>query len=285
MDGSAGQIYHHHDYREFLKSWLETAKATQSGFSLRGLAAQLGVSPAYVSYVLNGHRALTGALKEAWLPLLKLTPEEQRYFELLTVIADSNVPEERVRALQELQRFREYRRLNRNETEVYRYMTKWYFVAIREMASLPGFKLEPAWIQKRLCFPLSHKEILKAIRFLKRTGFIKVDRKGRVQSTEKKLECKGGVFKLALGQFHKQMYGLASEAIDVVPRDERFIMSTTLAIPAEQLDAFKQAVEESFERISKIQKSKTKTKRPDSVYQIGFMGFPLAKSPLKGEGD
>jgi len=276
------QLFSYHDYRQYLRDVIHFKKSKQSLGSLRDLANAAGVSPAYLSYVINGYRILTESVFKKILPFLELTEEEVEYLQLLILVADSDELEVRSEALGKIQKFRSYRKLNPKETEVYRYMTKWYYVAIRELAMTKGFKADPFWIKNRLCFPLSHKEIKSALSFLIRNKFIEVSESGRVKVPKKKVECKGGVYKIALGQFHKQMYSLASESIDRISRDERMIMSSTIAIAAEDFDDLKKMIEESFQMLTAFQQRKEKSKKPNSVYHIGFSGFPLAKGNKKG---
>ncbi|MEQ1877168.1 MAG: TIGR02147 family protein [Bdellovibrionia bacterium] len=267
-------IYGYHDYRGFLREMLAFAKKKNPEYSLRSLAKQSGVSAPYLSVVLSGHKNLSDRIMEKILKVLDLNDDEKSYFRLLRSIADSDDAEERRSALDKLQSFRRYRRMNPRETEIYRYLTKWYYVAIRELATLPDFKMEPKWIQERLCYPLSQGEIMKALRFLVKYHFIEEREDGTINVPDKRMECWAGVFRIALGQFYRQIYGLASQSIETIPRDERHIIGDTLAIPAESFDEFKAVLDESLKRISALGNSKGNA---DSIYHFGFLGFPIAK--------
>ena len=267
-------IYGYHDYRGYLRDLLAHAKKKQPEYSLRSLAKQAGVSAPYLSVVLSGNKNLSGKIMEELLKILDLNDDEKSYFRLLRTIADSDDAEERHQALDQLQRFRRYRRLNPRETEIYRYLTKWYYVAIRELATLPDFKMEPKWIQERLCYPLSQNEIMKALRFLVKYHFIEPKEDGTVEVPDKRMECWAGVFRVALGQFYRQIYGLASQSIETIPREERHIIGDTLAIPAGSFEEFKALLDESLRKISALGNAK---ENPDSIYHFSFLGFPIAK--------
>ncbi|MEQ1877374.1 MAG: TIGR02147 family protein, partial [Bdellovibrionia bacterium] len=266
-------IFSYHDYREYLKDCLEYLR-TSEGVSLRFFAAELKVSPAFLSYVLRGHRDLTKPVRNRLAVYLKLDRDERKYLELLTVIADSDNAEIRIEAFEKVVKFREFRKLNPQETETYLYMTQWYFVAIREMVALPGFEPDPEWIQERLSFPIHQKKIAKALQFLFKFGFIVKDEKGKCFLPQKKIDCVGGVYRMALSQFHKQAFSLLPQSIESIPRAKRYIMSSTLAIPEESFDEFKAILEDCLKKISELGNSKS---NPDSVYHIGFMGIPFAR--------
>src|SRR5690606_1478920 len=120
---------------------------------------------------------------------------------------------------------------NPRELEAYRYLTHWYYVAIREMASLPGFRAEPRWVAPRLRGGVSVKEAEQALEFLREFGFLREQPDGSVALADKDIKCIGGVYRLALAQFHREMLALISRLLPRTPREERFVAGHTFAIP------------------------------------------------------
>jgi uncharacterized protein (TIGR02147 family) len=272
--GPRPRIFKYHDYRTYLKDLLSHFKSKSDGPSLRDLAKTCGVTAGFLSLVMNGHKALSEKVMGDLVNHLGLNEDEKSYFRLLRTIVDSDKIEERQAAFNELQKFKTYKKLNPAESEVFKYLTHWHFVAIREMAALPGFKLESRWIKERLCFPLSQKEIEQAIRFLTKYDYIRVGADGSVKLTEKNIRCEGGVYRMALGRYYQQIYSLASESIERTAREQRCILGDTVAIPLESFHEFKRILEDCLEKIVRLENSK---EGPNAVYHIGFMGFPLAK--------
>ncbi|MEQ1876278.1 MAG: DUF4423 domain-containing protein [Bdellovibrionia bacterium] len=273
-------IFEFHDYREYLKSQLAAWKKVKGGLSLRKVAETCDVSAPFLSMVLSAHKAMPEKLELHLTRLLGLTEDEGGYFKLLRLMADGEDAKIRLSALEEVQKFRDYRQLNPKETEVFRYLSKWYYVAIRELAALPGFTLDPHWIQKQLTFEVPVKEIEKAVEFLQSHGFLKLGDDGVVKQVTRNVMCEGGVYRIALGQYYRQIFGLAADSIDRVERDRRYLRGDTLAIPESQLNEFKQIIDEAFNKIVSL---KRKRKETDSVYHIGFFGFPLALKSKKDE--
>ncbi len=266
-------IFQYHDYREFLRDQFELLK--KSKISLRRLAQLTEVSAPFLSMVLSGHKNIPGPLLSRLILILKLKDDEAEYLKLLAVVSDSEDQSKRLMAFGEIQNLRSYRTLNPKETEVFQYMTKWYYVAIRELAMLPDFDPDPHWIQEKLCFQVPIREIQKAVDFLIKQKLFEVDEKGKISLSQKNLNCTGGVYRLALTQYYQQIYALAFESIGKIHRDRRYMMGDTLAIPESQFVEFKQIVDECFKKIVELKRKKSDT---DSVYHIGFFGFPMASS-------
>lgn len=266
-------IYCYHDYRKFLKDHLEYMKATQ-GLSVRRLARDAHIAVGYLSMVLSGARRMaTKALLRLKNPL-HLTNPEGEFLELLVRVADSDLQEARLEALRKIQRFREYRKLNPKEFEAYRYLTHWYYVAIREMVNLNGFQPDPLWLKDHLRGRIPLPEVTEALDFLKEHGFIEIVPGERTNLPQKNVECVGGVYQIVLSQFHREMLRLASESLNEIPYEERTVMGHTLSIPAQSYLKISQILEEALNRVADLEK----TKEPkDVTYQVTVSAFPLSK--------
>src|SRR5262249_14282955 len=154
-----------------------------------------------------------------------------------------------------MQEQRSYRKINTKEFEAYRYLTHWYYVVIREMAALSEFRLDPHWIRSRLQYPVSVSEIAQALEFLKAHGFIEVLGDGRARLPEKEVNCLGGVYKIAMGQFNEQMFSLAAQAIKETPREQRNITFYTLALSAKRFELLRKIMDEALDRIAELDQS------------------------------
>ncbi len=268
----APDIYRYHDYREFLKARLAYMKGKATGFSLRSLAIESKMAPGYISMVLSGTRGLTSEGLSKMTGPLDLTASEGKYLELLRIVAESDSQEVRLKALDGIHRYRSYRKLNPNEIEVYRYLTHWYNVAIRELAALPDFKADPAWIQQRLRYKVSLKEIEQSLAFLKESGYLEILPDGKARLPEKDVKCLGGVFRIAIQQFHGEMLSLAIESLESVPPAERNIVGHTTAIAAEDFGEVKRILDDALERVAEIGRRK---KPMGQVIQVSLAAFPL----------
>ena len=275
-------IQNYHDYLEFLKDWTEYLKDQESGFSLRKIAKEAGIASGYLPMCFGRKRKLSLKFYEKIKPFLKLSVKEKRFLDLLRVIAESEIAKERVEALTDLQKLKDYKDNHHSELEAHQYLSRWYYVAIRELVNLSEFKSEPTWIQERLRGRISQKEISESIKFLLKYGFILKDSTGKFKVAEKQLSCHEGVYKISLGEFHRQMLDIAKNSIDEVSREERILLGHTVALSKDQYDKVQEILREAINKIETVDNS---SQLETEVYQIEVAAFPLTKksSPSSGK--
>lgn len=267
-------IFTYHDYRHYLRDWFGYLKKSRRGFSVRQLAREAKLSSGYLSMVLAGSRKLSAKAMAKMFPKIGLNFQERTYLEQLCKVADSDTQEVRLDALERLQKYRSYKTLNPKEIEVYRYLTRWFYVAIREMVSLPDFELDAEWIHGRLRGKISLNEVKQGLEFLISHGYIKPLPDGKASLPDKDIECVGGVYKLALGQFHSEMLQMARDSITEVPSDQRHITGHVMALSPEQFEKVKAILEKTLKQVASLEKT---GKQSNSVYHVGLLGFPLTK--------
>lgn len=270
-----------HDYRAYLRAAIAAKKEKDSRFSMRSLARDSKLAVGFISMVLSGKRSLTKETLERIALTLRVSETDRTYLELLRLVAESSSQEVRLSALDRLKRFKGFQDKNKKELEVYEYLKHWYYVAIREMARVDGFKNDPKWIQSQLRYKVSLGEVEEALRFLVENKYIEVSETGKTKLRELRLECLDGVYKVALSQFQREMLDLAKESIEGASREERVISGHTMAIPKEDFDKVEAVIEEAMEKIAKLEKKESKS---DSVYHILLSAFPLVKAKgVRGE--
>ena len=280
VPGPKPDIYRYHDYREFLRDWIQFRKETVPNFSLRVLATEAKVALGFLSMGLSGKRSFSAETLSKMVKPLRLKAMEASYLELLRVVAESDDQEVRINALKRLQRSQAYRRQNPKETEAYRYLTHWYYVAIREMAGMKDFQASPNWIQNTLHPKIPLKDVQEALKFLTENGYVDVTSEGKAKLVNKNIECLGGVYRVAIAQYHTQMLGLAAQALHDFPLAERTVLGHTMAISKANYDEVQQVLEKALKEISVIG---NRSKDPDTVYHIGFNAFPMTHTGTRGE--
>lgn len=250
--GQRPEIFDYHDYREFLRDFLEHILAHEPRRSLRKISEECEFSAGYLPLILSGQRNLTPKSQKTLAKALALSAQETTYLKYLCVLADSDNPEEWQWAMRKLQKTSTYPTRHAKELEVYQYLSQWYFVAIREMTNITDFEPSPEWIRARLRNSPPTREIAEALRFLVEKGLITYDQNGKVTPPQKELECKGGVFRLALGTFHRQILALAAKAVDELPATERVVLGHTVALNEEDFEMISAILEDARKRIHAI---------------------------------
>jgi uncharacterized protein (TIGR02147 family) len=267
-------VYSYHDYRVFLKELIAFLQEQQSDLSLRKIAEKAELAVGYLPMVLSGKRNLTVKSLEALRKILKLKADEIAYLKYMMELNDSDNREDKLELVKKMQKFHKYEDENSKELEAYKYLTKWHYVAIREMILLKDFKNDPEWIQERLSFAVTPKDIGEALEFLLEHGFIEKAGRGKFQVKDKMLDCFDGIYRLSLGEFYKQVFSLAIEAIDKVPRNERLLLGHTFAVSENSFDKVTAVLNEALTKIRAIEEADSEK---DRVYQVSFTAFPLTK--------
>ncbi|HEX4925309.1 MAG TPA: DUF4423 domain-containing protein, partial [Bdellovibrionales bacterium] len=162
------------------------------------------------------------------------------------------------------------------------YFSKWYHVAIREMANQPGFKLDSSWIQARLNFTVPISEISKAIEFLMQNKLIRVKPDGTFTAGDERLTCDGEVYRFVLTHFYKQSFELAGQSIDNTERQNRKMRSHTVSLSPEQFQKARDIVDRAVDELARLSDQPADG---SSVYQFLLLGFPLSNGRTGGENE
>ncbi len=272
-------IFDHVDHLLFLKSWFEFLKSEER-ISMRAISEKAQLAIGYLPMCLSGKRSLSSKALSKMAPHLKLSLSEQRFLELLHTVGTSENPEVRLRAVGDMTKLQAFKKTNNKELEVYKYLTNWYYVAIREMVALADFDPNPAWLQARLNGKVSLADCEEAIRFLVASGFVTVSAQGKYTIPKMALDCKEGIYKMSLGEFHREMFRFAAESIENVARANRSIMGHTVAIRTEDLPHVTEILNEA---ITKLHTLGQKTTNADQVYHIELAAFPLTQKKIEKE--
>jgi uncharacterized protein (TIGR02147 family) len=283
IDLARPNIYQYHDHLSFLKDWLVYLKKEEPGFSMRTLAVKSQLAVGYLPMCLNKSRVLSTKGLHKIVRHLRLGAQERKYLELLHLAGTTEEPDIRLRAIRDMSRLGSFREVNPNEVDVYQYLTKWYYVAIREMVGLTDFKADTKWIQKRLGGRLSLAEVEQALDFLLAKGFLLKDENGAFKlPADRQLDCNEGIFKASLGEFHRQMLHLAANAIERVPRSFRYILGHTFSVAVEDLEKVRAILKEAQRKLEDLSQA---TKGAAHVYHVELACFPLTRVDEGTEGE
>lgn len=272
---SRPNIFGYHDYRSFLQDWVVYLKGVQKGFSLRKLSQSSGVSVTYLSLVLSSQRVLSVRHASSVAKNLTLSTSEQSYFKQLVKLSESTSQVDRVAAYKQIKRFNHYAESNGKEIETFQYMSKWYYVAIRELVARPDFSADPTWIQEQLVHSVPVSEIDKAMQFLLTYGYLEKDAKGKIRQTARDVSCLSGVYNLSLNQFHKQVIELGLEAMDRVHRDRRNFSGFTFLLNEKYYSDVEKIFANARTQLQELEKRGLSEGGEKSVYHTEMMAFPM----------
>jgi uncharacterized protein (TIGR02147 family) len=169
--------------------------------------------------------------------------------------------------------FVQFRKVHQLSESQARYFSEWYIPALRELAARDDFRAEPAWIAGQMVPAITRAQARRALAVLVSLGLLVETSTGLRRGHD--LVSSGGPLGQPLAAFHRAMLNRASEAIDLIPRDEREIASLTLCISQKKLLELKQQLREFRQRL--LQTAELDD-QPDRVVQISFQLFPLSKA-------
>lgn len=222
--------------------------------------------------ILNKQRPLTEKSFQKLISFLFLTNEEKNYLNHLRIIDQSAEQDVRIESLNQVIKLAKSKSITSNDLKIFEYLTSWYKVAIFEIVNLSDFKLDAIWIQQRLIKRISIGEIEAAIKFLQDYKFIGQDDKGKWIQLKQDMDCRGGIYKLSLSEFHRQIFDLAHASINNVNREERLIMGQTMALSAEDFEEIKNIINNAISNINSANKNNS---NKSSVYHIEIAAFPM----------
>lgn len=275
-DGGAVHVFEYLDYRAYLRDFYAAQKARSRAFSHRAFSRRAGLrSSNYLSLVMKGERDLSSEMAPRFARACGLGKSETDFFCDLVQFCQAGSTEEKSRHHERLARFRRFREAHRLLGEQSAYYQHWYMPAIRELASLPGFKEDPKWIATRLEPPISAKQASEALETLCRLGLLVRSARGKLQQAQPLVTSGPGPLGHQVFQYHHGMLDLAKQALDRLPREERDISSLTLCVAESTLPRLKQRIRELRQELLQLAELEA---APERVVQLNFQMFPLSRT-------
>lgn len=266
-------IFEYSDYRLFLREYYEAARSKNKKFSFRFFSRLAGFkSSGSILKVMNGQTNLSVEAIDKLAVALKLNREEGEFFENLVRFNQAKTAQEREIYAKNLLKSQTYRKLKPLSIASFKYFSEWYYAAVRELVELPDFKEEPQWIAEKLMGQISAVEAKSALHELQELGILSRSAGGRLRIVDQHITSGDEVSFAGAAGCHRQFLNLASDSIDLVPREKRDISAMTLGISVEMAAKVKTMVQEFRKQLVETVASDQST---DMVYQLNMQFFPL----------
>lgn len=238
------EIYRYRNYREYLQDWFEKKRQTQKGFSGSVFAKRAGLqSHNLLPLVIRGKRNLGYSSIRAFIRGLSLRGRSAVYFEKLVLLNQATDAQERQEYSEELaavcanqpgspfSAMPSYRQFFRH----------WYWVAIRELVALEGFKPDPKFISAALRGWITTEQAAEAWKGLQELGFVSQNKSGRYEIVHGLVDIAPGQISKELQAFHREYLQLAQKSIDL-PLSERELSSATFLVDADRLEDLRERI-------------------------------------------
>lgn len=270
-------IFEHLDYRNFLKDMYLFKKQTSKGFSYRTFSRLAGFkSSNFYKLIVDGKRNLSGEAISRFAKGLGLTRSEVNFFEALVLFNQALSAEEKNRYYERIAHSKSYNHVKQLENHQYDYFSNWYYVALRELVLLPGFREDPQWINRKLKTKLSEDEIKKAVQVLLDLKLIHRDEYNRLKQTDEKIVTVPEIASLVALNFHKEMIQKANDSLEQTKTAHRDISALTVTLSKKQFDQIRDRLQQFRREVHAIAMEE---KNPDAVYQVNFQLFNLSEVP------
>lgn len=224
-------------YQEYLAALYQDLKEAVSPYSYLLFAEDLGFSATNVlRLVIAGKRALSLKSAKTIAKALQLSKEEKSYFFNLVMATASRSATRRERSFQDLILLKQATVASSLDQEWIEYFRKWYYPVIREMARIGGIIESADWIVRHIFPKIKREEAEKAIRLLERLRILSFDHQKKVWRIEDDapvtLPGDSAANAMMMVQYHKQMLGIAGNALIEQDEEVREFNAITLALSA-----------------------------------------------------
>lgn len=261
------------DYREWLKRAFSERCRSNPRYSLRAFARDLKLSPAAVSYILNGKKGLSRASAEQVAQALGLSSTETELFCESVEAQHGRNPVTRTLAKTRLAQLKLQPEVRSLQLDAFQVISDWYHLAILQLVQVEGFQDSPKWIADQL--GIHPKEASAAIdRLLRMELLIQVERGYSVQSEV--VMAPDGISSEAIRKFHRQILEKATQALTTQSLEERYFNTTVLPVRIEDLPRAKAKIKKFHEDFDR---EFTPSSEPgERVYALAVQLFALQTS-------
>lgn len=258
---------------DYLKAVVD--EKTRGGKSLRALTQWSGLgSPATLSLVVRGKRAISEEVENKLVSYLRLTGSRKRYLKALSALTRTRHPEGKLALKEELFYIKHLALAKHLEVKQYEFFSRWYYSVIYVLAGLPNFHPDPNWICQRLGRYVTVKQIESAIANMVDLGLLVREGDGLRQAAGTVLKTEDEVRHLSVRQYHRRMIELSARSLELAT-ELREVTALTVGLPIGKLGEVKQMIRQFRESVDALLDKHQN--EADDVYQLNIQFFPLTQ--------
>ena len=273
--GVAPDVFAYLSYRTYLRDWFDEQKKADRRYSHRLFARRAGVrSPSLLSEVIAGRRNLTTVTLEGFIEAMRLSHEQATFFSDLVRFEQADTAEEKRKAWDRIAASRRFRSARPIDAGMVRYLSHWYYPALRELAWRADFVAEPAWIAARLLPRITVAQAADALRTLQELNML-TEQDGRLKPQDVSLATPHQVADMAAHSYHLQMIERARDAVTTIEPEDRHLCGVTVAIPRALVPKLKAEMDAFQERLLHL--CDEHVSDAEQVVQLNLQLIPLSR--------
>jgi uncharacterized protein (TIGR02147 family) len=266
-------IYDYMDFVKYLRDYYEARHAIDRWFSYRYIQSKTGIDPGYLYKIFQGKKALPQKKIPTFATMLGFSKREKEYFTLLVMYGQAKTNESIRRYFEKMLQFREVP-MHTMLVGEYEYYTKWYYAAIRQILSIIRFSGDFAALARMTVPAITPTEAKKSIALLCKLGLVEKLQDGSYRSIDKFLSTGENWHSIAVRRFQQETIGLAHQALDTVPKEQRDVSTVTVTLS-------KEAFNEARERIRQFRQDMIELINmggdPEGVYHVNIQMIPIGR--------
>ena len=269
-------IYQHLSYRTLIEDWFSSKKEKNPRFSYR-LAARLikSKSPSFIKDVIKGSKSFNVEQQEKFISLLAMNPDEEEYVRQLYVFEHAASNEIKHSAMEKLSAMRRMHSTFKIEGESYRYLSRWYCPAIRELSLQPDFRCDAQWIIEQIVPKITLEQAEEALQILQDLKMLTFSSPTDYSTSDGSFSTPMQVQGLAVHNYHEQMLHLARCSVQSFPEEQRHLLGVTVSINKDLIPALKKELNAMVARVLDVCEGDEQPK--NHTIQVGIHFFPLTK--------
>lgn len=264
-------IFEFDNYRIFIKNNINHRIKDNPSYSLRAFAKGCGLSPSYLSRIINGQRSLTLSTASKISTYLKLIPEEQEYLFHLIELESVQDEAQRIVILNKILKNKKTAP-NPISLEAFKMIADWHHFAILSLTNTRSFQPNSKWISQRL--GIKPLEASIALDRLIRLGLLEKKNKTYRAVNDANIETPHDIASAAVRENHRQSLNLALEALKCVEVEMREFSNITLTMDLSDLPAAKKRIRKFLDRFN----SEMEKVPAQEVFQLNIQLYPLSRN-------
>jgi len=263
------------DYRTFLVAYAQDKKRDSKDWSYGGWAKRLGLkTTSSITKIIKGERDPGDQVTELLVNYFKFADKEAAYFrDLVRLHKIRKDPRLAVLLMEKMNKQFPDGTVRILDDKKFRVISNWYYLPLREMTRMPGFKADPDEIATKFKFKVTPREIKEAINTMIDVGLLVRDAQGQLRVAEGRIDTTNDVASEGLKRFHEQNLENAKAAVRSVDVLDREIRSSCFVFKTSNMPLAKQMLREFAKKFAQT----FEEPNGDAVYHVQINFFPLTK--------
>ena len=262
----APSVYAYLDFRRYLEDWLTWKREVRPDYTFAVFARLARLSRSALPNILDGRRQPGAATFDGIARALGLGPEERGFLALLVDLQSASNLSTNSEILRQIFDHPNYAAGQVVDTSVIEVLSSWVRIALVELAKLPDFQPDPAWIAPRLR--------PAALAALQAEGLVAT---AGGEPPPHRLATPVHVSSILARRCHQSFLDAAKDALQQVPRERRTYQILTVAVPSRSVPDILAQVERFHQDLR--EQADSLRAGADTVVQVNIQAWELMDEP------